>query len=132
MLTCPADNRTNTLTIITYGMGVYWALSAASQFEGKVEIIDLRSLAPWDKDTVFASVRKHHRCMVITEEPEENGFAQSVAATIADACFEDLDAPVKVTGSRNLPAIPLNSVLEQAMLPNAEKVGAAIRRLLEY
>jgi 2-oxoisovalerate dehydrogenase E1 component len=70
--------------------------------------------------------------MVLTEEPVFNGFAQSIAARISENCFTDLDAPVKVVGSENLPAIPLNSILEKTMLPNADKVEVAIRQLLNY
>lgn len=120
------------LTIITYGMGVYWAKAAAKKFEGQVEIIDLRTIAPIDEATIFESANKHGKCMVLTEEPVFNGFAQSVAARISENCFQKLDAPVKVIGAENLPAIPLNSTLEKTMLPNAEKVEKAIGDLLAY
>ena len=70
--------------------------------------------------------------MVVTEEPVNNTFAQSIAARIQQKCFEYLDAPVTVIGSENLPAVPLNSVLEKAMLPNADKVSIAIEKLLSY
>ena len=121
-----------TLTVITYGMGVYWSTNAAKEFPGQVEIIDLRTLNPIDEETIYASVKKHNKCLVVTEEPVNNTFAQSIAARIGDQCFEDLDGPVKVIGSENMPAIPLNSTLEKAMIPSAEKVGNAIRNLLEY
>ncbi len=120
------------LTVITYGMGVYWAKSAAKKFEGQVEIIDLRTLAPIDEQAIFESAAKHGKCMVLTEEPVYNGFAQSIASRISQACFKKLDAPVRVIGAENLPAIPLNSTLEKTMLPNADKVEAAIRELLAY
>ena len=121
-----------TLTIITYGMGVYWAKAAAKKFEGQVEIIDLRTLAPIDEKGIFESARKHNKVMVLTEEPVHNGFAQSIAARISENCFQSLDAPVKVIGAENLPAIPLNSILEKTMLPNADKVEKAIGDLLGY
>ncbi len=120
------------LTIITYGMGVYWAKSAAKKFEGQVEIIDLRTLAPIDEQAIFESAAKHGKCMVLTEEPVYNGFAQSIASRISQACFKKLDAPVRVIGAENLPAIPLNSTLEKTMLPNADKVEVAIKELLDY
>jgi len=120
------------LTVITYGMGVYWAKSAAKKFEGQIEIIDLRTISPVDEDAIFESTNKHGKCMVLTEEPVFNGFAQSIASRISQACFKNLDAPVIVIGSENLPAIPLNSTLEKTMLPNADKVEAAIRELLNY
>ena len=122
----------STVSIITYGMGVYWAKNASKNFPGKVEIIDLRTLFPLDEELIYASVKKHSRCLVVTEEPVNNTFAQSVASRIQQNCFEYLDAPVTVIGSENLPAVPLNSVLEYAMLPNADKVSAAIEKLLSY
>jgi 2-oxoisovalerate dehydrogenase E1 component len=120
------------ITVITYGMGVYWAKTAAKKFEDKVEIIDLRTLAPLDEEAIFESAKKHGRIMVLTEEPVHNGFAQSIAARISENCFEYLDAPVKVIGAANLPAIPLNSILEKTMLPNPEKVEKAMEELLQY
>jgi 2-oxoisovalerate dehydrogenase E1 component len=120
------------ISIITYGMGVYWAKGAAKKFEGQVEIIDLRTLAPLDEEGIFASARKHSKVMVLTEEPVHNGFAQSVASRISQHCFQSLDAPVMVIGAEDLPAIPLNSVLEKTMLPTVEKVEKAIDNLLSY
>ncbi len=122
----------NTLTIITYGMGVYWAKNASKEFSNQVEIVDLRTLNPLDEETIFNSVKKHGRCIVLTEEPYNNGFAQALAGRISKYCFESLDAPVDVIGSENLPAIPLNSILETTMLPNATKVAKAIEILLNY
>ncbi|MBN8697233.1 MAG: tungsten formylmethanofuran dehydrogenase [Bacteroidetes bacterium] len=127
-----ASNDKASLTIITYGMGVYWAKNAAKEFAGQVEIVDLRTINPLDEATVFASVRKHGKCIVLTEEPYNNGFAQALAGRISKYCFESLDAPVEVIGSENLPAIPLNSTLETTMLPNASKVAKAIGELLNY
>lgn len=118
--------------IITYGMGVYWAQTAAAEFEGKLEIIDLRTLAPWDEEMVFAAVNKHGKALVVTEEPVNNGFAQSIASQIQQTCFERLDAPVAVIGSANTPAIPLNSILEETMIPNAKKVAEKLSELYNY
>lgn len=120
------------ITVITYGMGVYWARNAAKKFPGKVEIVDLRTLAPLDENAIYESVKKHGKALVLTEEPQNNGFAQSVASLISQNCFEYLDAPVKVLGAENLPAIPLNSTLEKTMLPNADKVEKAIEELMGY
>lgn len=126
------DQSSDTLAVITYGMGVYWSRNASKSFPGQIEIIDLRTLAPLDAETVFASVRKHHKCLVVTEEPNNNSFAQALAGRIQEQCFQDLDAPVRVIGSENLPAIPLNATLEATMLPNAAKVEAAMSALLSY
>ncbi|MCC7231360.1 MAG: tungsten formylmethanofuran dehydrogenase [Bacteroidia bacterium] len=121
-----------TLSVITYGMGVYWAKSAAKKFPGKVEIIDLRTLIPLDEKRVYSSVKKHGRCLVVTEEPAGNSFSQALAGQISNACFEYLDGPVRIIGSENLPAIPLNSILEFTMIPNTEKVAKAMEEILNY
>lgn len=125
-------NQGKTLTVITYGMGVYWAKNAAKEFPGQVEIIDLRTIVPLDEEAIFNSVKRHSKCIVLTEEPVNNSFAQSIASRIQKNCFNSLDAPVEVIGAENLPAIPLNSTLEKTMLPNAEKLAVAIRDLLKY
>ena len=118
--------------VITYGMGVYWAQKAAEEFNGKVSIVDLRTLAPWDRNLVMEQSRKHGRVLVLTEESAAPSFAGAVQGAIQSDCFESLDAPVMLLGSEDVPAIPLNSTLEHAMLPNAEKVAAKLRELLEY
>jgi 2-oxoisovalerate dehydrogenase E1 component len=120
------------LAIITYGMGVYWAKAASKNFPGQVEIVDLRTINPLDEETVFNAVKKCNRCLVLTEEPANNSFAAALAGRISEVCFAYLDAPVSTLGSECLPAIPLNSTLEQTMLPNAEKVSEKIRLLLNY
>ena len=127
-----SSKEKTTLTVITYGMGVYWAKNAAKNFPDRIEIVDLRTIVPLDEEAIFNSVRKHNRCMVVSEEPTNNSFAQAVAGRISKFCFESLDAPVEIVGAENLPAIPLNSTLEHTMLPNAEKVSAAMEKLLSY
>ncbi len=113
-------------------MGVHWALNAAKTHKRKVEIVDLRTINPIDEELVFERVNKHGKCLVLTEEPYNNSFAQSLVGRVQEHCFEQLDAPVYVMGSENLPAIPLNSTLEARMLPNAEKVSEKIREILAY
>ena len=122
----------DSLAIITYGMGVHWALNAAKNFKGQIEIIDLRTLYPLDTEMVFKTVKRHNKCLVITEEPVDNTFARSLSSRIQEECFRYLDAPVITLGSENMPAIPLNSVLEETMLPNAEKVAEKMDWLLKY
>ena len=116
--------------IITYGMGVYWAKAAAKNFTGKIEIVDLRTLFPLDEELVFATVKKHGKCLVLTEEQQNNSFAEALARRISKACFQQLDAPVEVMGSMNLPAVPMNIILEKAMLPSAEKLANRLEILL--
>lgn len=118
--------------IVTYGMGVYWAKGAAKQFTGRVTIIDLRTLVPLDEQCVMREVKRHGRCLVVTEEQLSNSFAQALAGRIGDVCFRHLDAPVRTIGSVDMPAIPLNSTLEETMIPNAEKVGVVLKELLDY
>lgn len=122
----------NSMVVITYGMGVYWANTAAKSHKGQVEILDLRTLAPLDREGIFESVRKHNKCLVLTEEPKGFGFAQALAGEIQQECFESLDAPVRVLGAENMPAIPLNSTLEATMIPNAEKVEKVMKEILNY
>lgn len=119
-------------TVITYGMGVYWAKEASQRFEGRVEIIDLRTLNPIDWETIVSSAKKHGRVLVLTEEPLMNSFAESLAGRISKECFQFLDAPVWTLGADNLPAVPLNVELEKMMLPNANKTAEALTSLLEY
>ena len=126
------NQEETTLSIITYGMGVYWALRAAKSFEGRIEIVDLRTLYPLDRSLLESSVKKHGRCLILTEEPVDSSFAQSLAGRLQQSVFEYLDAPIQVIGAENLPAIPLNQTLEQTMLPNAEKVISAIKDILSY
>jgi len=126
------QNHTETMTIVTYGMGVHWTLNAAKDFKGVVEIIDLRTLFPLDTATVFASVSKTGKCLVVTEEPVNNSFARSLSGLIQENCFQYLDAPVRTLGAENLPAIPLNTTLENTMIPSAKKVKMAIEALFNF
>lgn len=130
--TAAADKTENgeTCVVITYGMGVYWAKAAARQFEGRVEIVDLRTLYPLDEELVYERVKTHGKCLVLTEEQQLNSFAEALAGRISKNCFQSLDAPVEVSGALNLPAVPMNMGLEQAMLPDAEKVAAVLGKLL--
>ena len=121
-----------TCCIITYGMGVYWAKAAAAQFPGQIEIVDLRTLYPLDEDLVFDTVRRHGKCLVLTEEQQNNSFAEALAGRIFRNCFSWLDAPVEILGALNLPAVPMNVLLEEAMLPNSHKVAGVLRRLLDF
>jgi 2-oxoisovalerate dehydrogenase E1 component len=118
--------------LITYGRGVYWALEAEKHFEGKVEIIDLRTLNPVDFETINLAVRKHNKAILVTEESIEATFTLGLAGRIQRDNFECLDAPIKIVGSVDTPAIPLNSTLEAALLTNAEKVKVSLEELFSY
>jgi 2-oxoisovalerate dehydrogenase E1 component len=118
--------------IITYGMGVYWAKAAAAVYKGQIEIIDLRTLFPLDEEMIFETVKRHGKCLVLSEEQQNNSFAEALAYRITYNCFTSLDAPVEVMGALDLPAVPINIALEAAMLPTSEKVKLRLKKLLEY
>jgi 2-oxoisovalerate dehydrogenase E1 component len=118
--------------IITWGMGVYWSLAAAKRFEGRVEVVDLRTLQPLDEEYIQAAVKRHGKCLIVTEEALLNSFAESLAGRISQDCFKYLDAPVHTIGAKNIPAVPLNMGLEAEMLPNADKVAVKLEALLNY
>ena len=122
----------NTCTVITYGMGVYWAQAAAEKFDNQIEIVDLRTLNPCDDEAIYESVKRHGKALVLTEETLRNSFAEAIAGRISKTCFQNLDAPVQTLGSLNMPAVPMNTGLEKEMLPNGDKVAAALQELLDY
>ncbi len=128
------QDEKETITIVTYGMGVHWAYNASGEIEmrDQIEIIDLRTLFPLDEETIMKSVKKTGKCLVVTEEPSNNSFARALAGKIQEECFKFLDAPVMTIGSENMPAIPLNSILEETMIPSTEKVIQKINELLKY
>ena len=119
-----------TCCIITYGMGVYWAKAAAKNFPGLIEIIDVRTLFPLDEELIFSTVKKHGKCLVLTEEQQNNSFAEALAGRISKACWQWLDEPVEVMGALNIPAVPMNVFLEQAMLPDSQKLSLRLHQLL--
>ena len=104
---------------------------AAKKFNNQIEVIDLRTLYPLDEKYIFEKVKTHSNCIVLSEEPSQNSFAQSLASKIYKNCFNYLDNAITVIGSENLPAIPLNSILENRMLPNAKKVEIEIEKILK-
>jgi 2-oxoisovalerate dehydrogenase E1 component len=116
----------NDATIVAYGAAVQWALDV----DADVEVIDLRSLVPWDKQTVLDSVRRTGRALVVHEAPRTGGFGAEVAATIAEEAFADLDAPVIRVAALDTP-IPFDPGLE-AIYSARARVEPALRRLLSY
>lgn len=120
----------NDAVIVTYGMGVHWALEAVNQMNADVEIIDLRTLLPWDKETVYASVKKCGKALVLYEDTETGAFGAEIAARIGEDCFRYLDAPVMRLGSMDTP-VPFNVVLEKQFLASA-RLKDKLEELLEY
>ncbi len=123
------------LTIITYGNTTHLSLAAAEKVaqegRGNVEVIDLRSLVPWDKETVFASVKKTNKVLVIHEDKVFSGFGAELAAEIGTEMFRYLDAPIQRVGSTFTP-VGFHHNLENAILPNEDKIYKAIIDLLQY
>jgi 2-oxoisovalerate dehydrogenase E1 component beta subunit len=122
------------LTIVTYGAMVHASLEVAERLskEGaEIEIVDLRTLTPLDKECFLASVRKTGRALVLHEAHLTAGFGGEVASIIAEEAWESLDAPVKRMGSLDVP-IPFSPTLEDAVLPSAAKIESSARWLLEY
>jgi len=122
------------VSIIAYGSAVHMALEAAEQLAGRgisVEVVDIRTLVPFDEESVFASVRKTGRVLVAHEAVLTGGFGGEIAARIAQHCFEWLDAPIVRVAAFDSPT-PLAPTLESAVLPNASKILAAVEQLLSY
>lgn len=124
-------NAGESAVVITYGRGVYWTLEACREYAEKVEILDLRSLNPLDEAAIYDAVKRHGKVLIVTEESRECTFGLSLLGRIQHHCFHWLDAPVGLVGSVDTPAIPLNSGLEAAILPNASKVDQALKELLK-
>ena len=119
------------LTIVTYGLGVHWALDAVEQFTpDQIEVIDLNTLVPWDRETVFASIRKTNRVLLLQEDSQFGGYMGEIAAQIAEDCFEQLDAPVARLGALDTP-IPFAAALEANYMPE-KRLLEKIEKVLAY
>jgi pyruvate/2-oxoglutarate/acetoin dehydrogenase E1 component len=123
------------ISVITWGAMVYTADEAAKQLEQdddvSVEIVDLRTVMPWDKKAVLESARKTSKVLVLHEDTRTGGFGAEIAATIAEEAFEDLDAPVKRITAPDTP-VPFSPTLEKAFIPQVEDVAAGLRELAAY
>lgn len=123
------------LTIVTYGNTTHMSLDAANKISetglGEIEVIDIRSIIPLDKETILNSVKKTNKVLVVHEDKVFSGFGAEIASTIADEAFEYLDAPIKRIGSTFTP-VGFNKILEKAILPNTDKIYNASVELLKY
>lgn len=118
------------LTIITYGMGVHWALAHAAEQESSIEVIDLRTLLPWDQETVRESVEKTNRAIVLHEDCMTGGIGAEIASWIMENCFQVLDAPVMRVASLDTP-VPFAAALEDNFLPK-ERLKEKVKEILAY
>lgn len=119
------------VTLVAYSRMVHVCLAAAEQLAKDgidAEVVDVRCLLPLDTETVFGSVRKTHRAVVVYEDWKSGGFGAEIAARIAEECFDDLDAPVSRVGGLNVP-MPYTRVLELECIPNEKNVVAAVQKL---
>jgi 2-oxoisovalerate dehydrogenase E1 component beta subunit len=123
------------LSLFAYGMMHYYALQAAEKVaqEGiDVEVVDLRTLYPVDRDTILASVRKTSKALIVHEENLTGGYGAEVAATIAEGAFTSLDAPVKRLAAPDVPAVPFSHPMQEWFMPDVEKIAVAIRELARF
>lgn len=123
------------LSLFAYGMMHYYALQAAQKAaeEGiDVEVVDLRTLYPIDRDTILASVRKTGKALIVHEDNLTGGYGAEIAATIAEAAFTDLDAPVRRLCGPDVPAVPFSHPMQEWFMPNPQKILQAIRELAAF
>ena len=123
------------ITVVAYGLMVHYALEAADRVaeDGiSVEVVDLRTLRPLDRETLLGSVRKTGKCLVVYEDNRFGGYGAEVGAIVADEAFDYLDGPVMRVSGPDVPAVPYNHVLEDWFMPNPEKIAAALRTLAAY
>ena len=126
--------RGDDVTVVTWGAMVHTATEAADELatDGvEVEVLDLRTLIPWDKERVLESVRRCSKVLVLHEDTRTGGFGAEIAATVAEEAFEDLDAPVVRVAAPDTP-VPFSPPLEKAYIPQVEDVVKALRQLAEY
>jgi 2-oxoisovalerate dehydrogenase E1 component len=119
----------NDLTLVSWGAMVHRCADAANRFGDRVELLDLRTIAPWDREQVLASVGKTGRCLIVHEDSLTAGFGAEIAATVANEAFWRLDAPVDRLAVADIP-MPYHPVLLDAVLPSADVVAGRIDSLL--
>jgi 2-oxoisovalerate dehydrogenase E1 component beta subunit len=125
----------STLTLVSYGLMLHYCLEAAEAVSAEgidVEVVDLRSLRPLDKETILESVKKTGKLMVVHEDNLTGGVGAEVAALAADEAFEYLDGPVTRLCGPDIPTMPFAQTLEDAYLPNTNKIAEALRKLAAY
>ena len=125
-------DKGESIGIISYGRGIYWSLEAMKEFKGRIELLDLRSLNPLDHEAMNTLCKRHSKVIIVTEESIECSFSLGLAGRLQRDNFKNLDAPIQIVGSVDTPAIPLNSDLELAVLPNSKRVKEAIEKTFKF
>ncbi len=123
------------VTVVAYGLMAHYALEAADRVAEEdisVEVVDLRTLRPLDKDTVLSSVRKTGKCLIVYEDNRFGGYGAEIAAIVAEEAFDDLDGPVTRIAGPDVPGVPYNHVLEDWFMVNPDKIAEGIRKLAAY
>ena len=123
------------LSCFAWGLMTHYSLEAAQQLEGEgvsVEVVDLRTLAPLDREAILKSVRKTGKAMVVHEDNLTGGFGAEVSAIISEHAFEDLDGPVLRVAAPDVPAMPFNTPQEEFFMPSPAKIAEAMRKLAAY
>jgi 2-oxoisovalerate dehydrogenase E1 component beta subunit len=123
------------MSCFAWGLMTHYCLEAAAQLEAEgvsVEVVDLRTLAPLDRDTILESVRKTGKAIVVHEDNLTGGFGAEVAAIISEHAFDSLDGPVTRVAGPDIPAMPFNTPQEEFFMPNPQKIAEAIRKLAAY
>jgi 2-oxoisovalerate dehydrogenase E1 component len=119
------------LTVVSWGAMVHRCVEAAAKWPGAIEVLDLRTIVPWDREAVLASVKKTGKCLVVHEDTRTGGFAGEIIATIAAEAFEHLDAPVRRLTTLDCP-IPYHTGLMAEVIPGVEAVAAAMAGMLAF
>jgi 2-oxoisovalerate dehydrogenase E1 component beta subunit len=123
------------ITIVAYGLMYHRGLQAVEQLEKdgiSAELIDMRTISPWDRETILESVKKTSRVVLVQESSKTGGVMGEIAATIAEEIFDYLDAPVTRVCGLDVPAIPFAPPMEHFFLPNAEKISRAVKKVMEF
>ena len=123
------------ITIVSYGLMYHRALEAVNALEKEgisAELIDMRTLLPWDRETIFESVKKTSRVVLVQESSKTGGVMAEVGAAISEEAFDYLDAPVTRVAGIDVPSVPFAPPMEHFFLPNADKISRAVKKVLEY
>src|SRR5690606_16034926 len=119
------------LTVVTWVAMVPRCMQAAQSFAGRVELLDLRTIIPWDRERVLESVRRTGKLLIVHEDTLTGGFAGEITATVVEEAFTDLDAPIRRLATPDVP-IPFNVQMMEALLPSPQRIQDSIRELLEF